>query len=154
MVVHLAAANLAQAEPGRPQNEFARDAYSYLHFPMVAGIVLAALGLEATIAHVDEPLDAVTGFTLAGGLALYLLGHVAFGSRDRGAVNVSRLLGAAALLALLVRSGEVDALALAGLATGILAATIVFETFATPRTGNASGQPCARRGRINWRRAR
>ena len=35
---------LAEAEVGREQNAMARDSYSYLHFPMVAGIVLVALG--------------------------------------------------------------------------------------------------------------
>ena len=48
-----------EATEGREQNALARDSYSYLHFPMVAGIMLAALGLEGTLAHVDEPLDAV-----------------------------------------------------------------------------------------------
>jgi low temperature requirement protein LtrA len=36
---------LSGTAPGRERNELARDAYSYLHFPMVAGIVLMALGL-------------------------------------------------------------------------------------------------------------
>ncbi|MCW2960023.1 MAG: low temperature requirement protein, partial [Thermoleophilia bacterium] len=48
---------LEAAEPGRVQNELARDAYSYLHFPMIAGIVLGALGLKKAIAHVDQPLE-------------------------------------------------------------------------------------------------
>ena len=48
---------LVEAEPGREQNELARDAYGVLHFPIVAGIVLAALGLKTTLAHVGDPLD-------------------------------------------------------------------------------------------------
>ena len=48
---------LMAATPGRERNALARDSYSYLHFPMVAGIVLGALGMEATLAHVDAPLD-------------------------------------------------------------------------------------------------
>ena len=48
---------LAAAAPGRERNSLARDSYSYLHFPMVAGIVVGALGLEEIVAHVDEHLD-------------------------------------------------------------------------------------------------
>ena len=84
------------ASPKRPpaaaQNDLARDAYSYLHFPMVAGVVLVALGMKTTIAHVDEPLDLVPAVALCGGAALYLLGHVAFAWRSFGAVKVHRLL--------------------------------------------------------------
>ena len=40
--------------PGRERNEIARDSFSYLHFPMVAGIVLLALGLKKTLGHVER----------------------------------------------------------------------------------------------------
>ena len=66
----------ARSPPGREQNEMARDSYSYLHFPMVAGIVLVALGLKTTIAHVDEPLEQV-----AGGRPVRWAGAVPAGSR-------------------------------------------------------------------------
>ena len=82
---------LMQAPEGRDRNALARDSYSYLHFPMVAGIVLGALGLEETLAHVDEPLDAVHAFALLGGTAIYLLAHVALRLRNAHTVNVERL---------------------------------------------------------------
>ena len=63
---------------GRERNEIARDSFSYLHFPMVAGIVLLALGLKKTLGHVDEPLKLVPAVALLGGTAFYLLAHVAF----------------------------------------------------------------------------
>ena len=50
---------LAQAAEGTERNTLARDSYSYLHFPMVAGIVVTALGVHETLAHVDQPLDTV-----------------------------------------------------------------------------------------------
>ena len=56
-----------EAEDGREQNEMARDSYSYMHLPMVAGIVLVALGLKTTIGHVDDHLHAVPAFALLGG---------------------------------------------------------------------------------------
>ena len=60
---------LVDAEPGRVQNEMARDSYSYLHLLMVAGIVLVALGLKTTIGHFDDHLHAVPAFALLGGVA-------------------------------------------------------------------------------------
>ena len=56
IVAIVSARRLAEAEPGRVQNELARDSYSYMHFPMVAGIVLVALGLKTTIGHFDGHL--------------------------------------------------------------------------------------------------
>jgi low temperature requirement protein LtrA len=89
----------------------ARDAYSYLHFPMVAGIVLGALGLEETLHHVDEPLDAVPAFALLGGTAAYLLAHVALRLRNARTINVERLALAIVLLAATPAAVHMDALA-------------------------------------------
>ena len=58
------------------QVRFARDHYSYLHLPMIAGVVLFALGLKKTIEHVDDPLDTVPAVALCGGVALYFFVHV------------------------------------------------------------------------------
>ena len=56
---------------GATRVELARDYYSYLHLPMIAGIVLFALGLKKTIEHVDEPLATIPAVALCGGLSLY-----------------------------------------------------------------------------------
>ena len=128
IVVYMAARNLADAEVGRIQNELARDCYSLLHFPMVAGIVLVALGLKDTLAHIDEPLDDVTAAALLGGIALYLLAHVAFAYRDHRVLKRQRIVGAAAALALLPVAGEVSALTTASLAAAVLAVLVGYET--------------------------
>ena len=47
----------------------ARDAYSYLHFPVIAGIVLIALGIKKTLGHLDDPLSTVPALALGGGVA-------------------------------------------------------------------------------------
>ena len=110
VVALVSARRLARASQGREQNELARDSYSYLHFPMVAGIVLAAMGLKKTLAHVGDPLEVVPAFALLGGVALYLLGHVAFRLRHIRTINRQRLLLAGALMAsglFLVRRGQV-----------------------------------------------
>lgn len=67
------------------------DSYSYLRFPMVAGVVLLALGLKKTLEHVDDPLKAVPAVATLGGTAIYLLAHVAFRWRN---VPLQRAAGA------------------------------------------------------------
>ena len=66
--------------------------YSYLHFPMVAGIVLIAFRLEESLPHLDDQLDLVPTFALFGGVALYLLAHVVLRLRGAGSVNVQRMM--------------------------------------------------------------
>jgi low temperature requirement protein LtrA len=127
-VVALAAARrLSRAAAGRERNELARDSYSYLHFPMVAGIALIAVGLQETLAHVSRPLALVPAAALLGGAAIYLLAHVAFRMRNMRSVNRRRLLCALVLLALLpavvalAPPSLVTLAVLAALLTGLIA---------------------------------
>jgi len=119
---------LVRAPEGREQNELARDVYSYLHFPLVAGIELAAFGLHEILAHPDEHLEAVPAFGLLGGVAIYLLGHVAIRMRGAGTVNVQRSVLAALLLALVPVAIHVSGIAALAIVTLLLAALIVYET--------------------------
>jgi low temperature requirement protein LtrA len=112
---------------GVAQARMARDAYSYLHFPMVAGIVLFALALKKTLGDVDDPLGTVPAFALFGGLAIYLLAHIAFLLRTTRHLFRRRLLGAAVLLALLPLGMEVAALAALGLAGAVCVGVVAFE---------------------------
>ena len=121
VVALVAARRLADAPVGREQNEMARDSYSYLHFPMVAGIVLLALGLKKTIGDVEEPLKLVPAAALLGGVALYLLAHVAFRFRNLHTLNRQRLAARCLLLALLPARGEVPSLATLGIVAALLA---------------------------------
>ena len=82
VVALVAERRLSNAAKGRERNEVARDSFSYLHLPMVAGIVLLALGLKKTLEHVDDPLKLVPAVAMLGGIALYLLAHVAFRWRN------------------------------------------------------------------------
>ena len=63
---------------GVARNTLARDSFAYLHLPMIAGIELFALGVEQVVGHVDEELSIEASTALFGGVALYLLAHVAF----------------------------------------------------------------------------
>jgi len=119
---------LVNAPVGRAQNELARDVYSYLHFPLVAGIVIAAVGLHETLAHVGDPLHDVPAFALLGGVAIYLLGHVALRWRGAHSVNWRRLGLAALLLALYPVALELASLAILALITVLLGALIAIET--------------------------
>ena len=128
MVAIVAGRRLVEAERGRVQNEMARDSYSYLHFVMVAGIVLVAMGLKKTLGDVSEPLKTVPPFALLGGTAIYLLGHVLFRYRHIRTINRQRLLIALVLLACIPVATEVPALAVLALAAAVLWAMIGFET--------------------------
>jgi low temperature requirement protein LtrA len=119
---------LIAATEGRERNALARDSYSYLHFPMVAGIVLGAFGLEVTLAHVDEPLDTVHAFALLGGTAIYLLAHVALRLRNAHTINRERLGLALLLFALIGAAVKVDALVTLGAVNLLLWTMIAYET--------------------------
>jgi low temperature requirement protein LtrA len=128
VVAIVAGKRLAEAEVGKAQNEMARDSYSYLHLAMVAGIVLVALGLKLTIGHTGAHLHTVPAFALLGGLALYLLGHVAFRYRHIHTVNRRRLLLSIVLLILVPVATQVAALVALALVNVLIWAMIAYET--------------------------
>jgi low temperature requirement protein LtrA len=78
---------------GAQRTALARDAYTYLHLPMVAGIVLFAFAMKTTLAHVGDELDTIPALGLCGGPSLYLLAYVVLRLR------VSRTLGRGRLVA-------------------------------------------------------
>ncbi|MBS1838251.1 MAG: low temperature requirement protein A [Actinobacteria bacterium] len=122
--------HLGAMEPGRAQNELARDAYSYLHLPMVAGIVLMALGMTTAIAHLDRPLHLTIAAALAGGVTSFLWGHVAFRWRFAGSINRERLATGALLVVLIPFAPSVPAwVALVAVAV-ITWALVTYETTA------------------------
>ena len=51
-----AAHRLSSVETIEERNALARDAFSFLHLPFVAAIVLVALGMKITLARVGDPL--------------------------------------------------------------------------------------------------
>ena len=97
VVALVAERRLLQAEPGREQNSIGRDSYGYLHLPMVAGIVLIALGMKKTLGDIGDPLKTVPAVALLGGAAMYLLAHVAFRYRNIATLNRQRLVARGAV---------------------------------------------------------
>ena len=119
---------LVRAEPGREQNEMARDVYSYLHFPLTAGIIVTAYGLHDTLAHAEDPLKWVPAFALTGGVAVYLLGHVLLRLRGAHSLSRRRLLVALLMFALVPLATEIPALATLAIAVAVMCGLIIYET--------------------------
>ena len=123
---------------GAQQTTLARDAYSYLHFPMVAGIVLFAVALKKTLDDYDKHLEPVPVAALCGGLALYLLAHVLLRLRISGMiaeargsflrrVGRGRPLAMLALLAFWPLAGEVPALVALAFVAAVFVGLIAYE---------------------------
>jgi low temperature requirement protein LtrA len=129
MVSLAAEQRLAEAQ-GQARVDLAVEAYTYGHFPIVAGIVLAALGLEGVLAHAGEtrPLGAFYALPLFGGVALYLAGQLLFKRRMHHQLSLPRLVATGVLLAALPAAVVLPPLVgLAGLVL-ILVVLIVVET--------------------------
>ena len=112
---------------GAARAAMARDSYSYLHLPMVGGIVLFALGVKKTLGNVEDPLKLVPAVALCGGLALYLLAHVAFRLRNVRTLSKRRVVAAIVLVALVPVAVRVPALAALALVTVVCTALIAYE---------------------------
>jgi low temperature requirement protein LtrA len=80
---------------GERRVALARDAYTYLHLPMVAGIVFFAFGMRTTLAHVNAEMRVIPALALCGGSAFYLFAYVAL--RWRVSHSLSRGRTAASL---------------------------------------------------------
>jgi low temperature requirement protein LtrA len=127
VVALVAARRLEKAAPGRERNAVARDSFSYLHFPMVAGIDLVALGFEKTLHNVGDPLDLVPAVALLGGAAAYLLAHAAFRWRNVHRFSLQRVLAAAACAGLVPAATVLPALATLGVLAALLAVLVAYE---------------------------
>jgi len=128
IVALVAERRLQHAAVGREQNEIARDSFSYLHFPMVAGIVLVALGLKKTLEHVGDPLETVPAVAMLGGAGLYLMAHVAFRWRNVHRFSVQRVVTTVALAAFVPVALEIPALATLAVLAAALSVLIAYET--------------------------
>jgi low temperature requirement protein LtrA len=126
-VVAIVAERRFRDSEGHRRLRIARDSYSYLHLPMIAGIVLVALGIKKTLGDVEEPLKTIPSVALFGGIALYYAGHVGFRLRNVGSLNRPRLLALVACLALIPLGTEVDAIVAVALASLVSSSVIAFE---------------------------
>jgi low temperature requirement protein LtrA len=113
----------------------ARDSYTYLHFPMVAGVIYLALGLKKVAEYVGDtshhsltdPLPTTALWAMYGGVAAYLIAHLAFRLRNVGSINRPRAVVALVVLVAPLAVGDLPALAALGVLAGVLVALIAFE---------------------------
>jgi low temperature requirement protein LtrA len=131
------AAAIAERRLAETENRtlLARDAYTYLHVVIVAGILLTAVGDELVVAHPTSVLPDDELAVVVCGPALYLLAHVALKLRLEGSLSPRRLGGAIACLAMALVGTFAPALVVSALLLGVLMAVIVgdYVTAVRPR---------------------
>jgi low temperature requirement protein LtrA len=123
--------------PDEDRPRLARDAYSYLHLPMVAGIALAALGLKKVLEHgtggegheLSDPLSTVGINALVLGVIAYLLGHLAFLCRCGYPIKKHRLATAVLLLPMLAIGRHVSSLSTLGIIAAALNLMVAWEVW-------------------------
>ncbi len=119
-------------DPGR----LARLDYTYLHLPIIAGIIVCAVGDEITLLHPGHVTTAGVA-VLLGGPACFLAGAALFKwvTNNRRAPPLSHLVGLALLAVLLwwAHASQPSALQIATAATGVLMIVAVWESLALRR---------------------
>jgi low temperature requirement protein LtrA len=135
VVATVGESRLRAADP-RTQALLGRDSYTYLHLPMVAGIIVFAIGVKRTLVDVSGNLPALHAAALCCGVALYLLALSAFKRRNVGSFNSPRLLAGAALALFSPIATLVPAIAALAVVAAITCAMIAFEVtrYAEART--------------------
>ena len=126
-VVAIVAERRLRALAPSEQPRMARDSYTYLHLPMITGIILLALGLKQTLEAPSVNLRTVPAVALCGGVALYLIALSAFKRRNVGSFNRPRLVAAALLLALIPLATRTSALLSLALVAAVSCALIAYE---------------------------
>ncbi|WP_167399041.1 low temperature requirement protein A [Arthrobacter pityocampae] len=129
-VTAIAAEHRFAALHGPERISAAVDAYSYLHLPLVAGIILSAFGVEDVLAHVFDTADfgLLGSVALFGGAALFLIGSSAFWRRMAGSWRKLRLVGAAVLLLVVPAGALLAPLAALALAAALAVVLVAAET--------------------------
>ena len=120
----------------RPDRGWPRNAYTFTHLPLIAGVVLVALGLKKVLEYVSDteehtladPLKGVALAALFGGVVMYLLGHVLFKWITVHTISVVRLATSAALLVAWPLAGKVPALGQLAIVAVLLIAALVVES--------------------------
>jgi low temperature requirement protein LtrA len=112
---------------GTERIALARDVYTYLHLPMVVGIVLFAFAMKTTLAHVGDELDTVPALGLCGGPALYLFAYVALRLRVARTLGGGRLVAGISCALLLPVATVVPALLALALVTAVWVALHAYE---------------------------
>jgi low temperature requirement protein LtrA len=135
-VTALLAERALSASRGAHRIALARGGYTFLHLPMVVGVIMMSLGLKKVLGYVGgdeghrltDPIHGLPLVALYGGAVVYLLAHVAFKAYLTGAVSRGRILTVAALLALVPAVAHLPALGTLAVLAGVLCALVAWET--------------------------
>ena len=123
------------SEPGR----LARLAYTYLHMPIVAGIILSAVADEIVLRHPADHSDLRTVVSAIGGPLLFLVGTVLFKLSIRGWLQLSHSAGIVTLAILAWFAGSLSPLMLSLLTTAIMIVVAAWESISL-RSGAAASR--------------
>jgi low temperature requirement protein LtrA len=121
------AQRLLDDQSGVQRIAFARDAFTYLHLPMIVGIVLFAFAMRKTLGHVGDELSIVPALGLCGGPALYLLAYVGLRFRVARTIGGGRFVAALACAALVPVALVVPAIAALALVVAVWVALHAYE---------------------------
>jgi low temperature requirement protein LtrA len=132
-------ARIAERELERSPDRttLARDAYTYLHVLLVAGIVVSAVGDELVIAHPLQRLTTPEVMAVVGGPALYLFAHALVRLRIARTLSPRRLLGALACVVIGVLAAGADALVVSALVLAVLGILIGLDQWVAARRRHA-----------------
>jgi low temperature requirement protein LtrA len=122
------------------RGQIGRDIYTYLHLPIVAGIVLVAVGDELVIAHPTDDLNQAGALVALGGPALFLGGLMACGARLGETLSRPRAIAVVALFAAVPLVAGIDGLIVLALLTALLAALVVAEQSRGATQGGGRGR--------------
>jgi low temperature requirement protein LtrA len=114
------------------RGRIARSAYTYSHLPLVAGIIVTAVGDELVINHPIGQADSATIATVLGGPALFLAGHALFKYTVFGVVSWSRLVAVALLIGLIPVGFGLSPLVIGLAATVVVAGVAIHESVFQP----------------------
>lgn len=131
-IVAPAAQLVLEASQGRDRIALARDAYIYLHLPIIAGLMLLALGGEEGLRYlgspevdIRKPVPGLGALLVMASVALYFLGLAAFQLRALGTVLWTRVAIVLFFAALVPVAGRIpSALALGLLGAGCIGLVI------------------------------
>lgn len=124
------------AAAGAQQIRLARNGYSFLHLPMIIGIIMMSLGLKKALGHVAgdddytlaDPLYGLPLVALFGGAALFLLAHVAFTRLLAGTTKWERVVAVVVLVALIAPAAMVPAIWALVILAAVLVVLLAYET--------------------------
>lgn len=116
-----------ESHGGSERGRFARDVYTYLHAPIVSGIIISAAAIEEIILHPGDPVPVAFRVMLAGGLLMFLLGTASTAGRAFGVVVPERLAASAIIVAVVAVAGSWSGIILLLVVDAVLMAILFAE---------------------------